>query len=324
MDELHERLKRGEVIILDGAIGSELQAMGVPMDGAAWCAVALKTHADTVRELHEDYIRAGADVITTNTYSSARHNLEEAGLGGLTRELNLRSVQLAKEARDRAAGGRRVFIAGALSNFGAFPETVGRKPPPAERLRAAYEEQAELLAEGGADLLALEMVRDLEHGRHLMEAAVATGLPVWVGFSCRIDEKGEVKLLGGDPQARRRRASIEGDVTLAQGIDTLMALGGHALTVMHSEVEDTAAALGVAREHWSEPIGAYPHSGYWKRPDWQFVDVIAPEDYLSQAQGWVRTGARIVGGCCGIGRAHIRMLKEGLPPRMDRTPVPSR
>jgi S-methylmethionine-dependent homocysteine/selenocysteine methylase len=318
MDELQERLKRGEVVILDGAIGSELQAMGVPMDDAAWCAVALKTHPETVRQLHEDYIRAGADVITTNTYSSARHNLEEAGLTGLTRELNLRAIQLAREARDRASGGRPVSIAGALSNFGAFSGTVGRKPPAAEHLRAAYREQAELLAEGGADLLALEMVRDLEHGEDLIRAALATGLPVWVGFSCRIDEKGDVKLLGGDPEARRRRASIEGDVTLRQGIDGLMRLGGHALTIMHSEVEDTAPALRVALDRWSGPIGAYPHSGYWKRPDWQFVNVVPPEDYLTQAREWVRMGVQIIGGCCGIGRAHIRRLREGLPARTSR------
>jgi methionine synthase I (cobalamin-dependent) len=168
MNELRDRLASGELLILDGAIGSELQTMHVPMDGAAWCAVALHTHPATVRQLHEDYIRAGADVITTNTYSSARHNLEEAGLGERTRELNIRAVALAKEARENAAGRRRVYIAGALSNFGAFPGTVGRPAPPTAQLRSAYNEQARLLAEGGADLLALEMVRDLEQGRYLL------------------------------------------------------------------------------------------------------------------------------------------------------------
>jgi len=319
MDELHDRLSHGEVIILDGAIGSELQAMGVPMDGAAWCAVALKSHPDTVRQLHEEYIRAGADVITTNTYSSARHNLDEAGLGERTRALNIRAVELAKEARENAARGRKVYIAGSMSNFGAFPETVGRPAPPSERLRASYTEQAELLAEGGVDLFALEMVRDLEQGRYLMEAALATGLPTWVGFSCRIDDEGAVKLLGRDPEVRRQRATTRESVAFASGIDALMALGGSALTVMHSEVGDTAPALRIALDHWRGPVGAYPHSGYWKRPDWQFVNVIPPDDYLARAREWVQMGAQIIGGCCGIGRAHIRALRDGLPARATRS-----
>jgi homocysteine S-methyltransferase len=317
MDKLHERLKGGEVLILDGAIGSELQMMGVPMDGAAWCATALKTHPDAVRQLHEDYIRAGADIISTNTYASARHNLQEAGLGEETRHLNLRAVELAKQARESAAGGRMVHIAGALSNCGAFPETVGRAAPPTEQLRASYDEQARLLAEGGADLLALEMVRDLEQGQYLLEAALATGLPTWVGFSCRVDDKGQMKLLGGDPEARRVRRTIEGDVAFGDAIKALMAVGGEVLTIMHSEVEDTGPALRIAREHWQGPIGVYPHSGYWRRPEWQFVDVIPPEDYLVQAGQWVQMGARIVGGCCGIGRAHIRALRRGLPLRAN-------
>ena len=103
MSDLRQRLDRGEVIVLDGAMGTELERRGVPMDDAAWSAAALITHPDTVREVHEDYIRAGADVIITNTFATARHVLEPAEMGGQFRELNTRAVTLAKQARENAA-----------------------------------------------------------------------------------------------------------------------------------------------------------------------------------------------------------------------------
>src|ERR687890_2752298 len=113
MSALRQRLDGGGVVLLDGAMGTELERRGVPMDNAAWSAAALITHPDTVREVHEDYVRAGADVITTNTFATARYVLEPAGMGEKLRELNVRAVTLAKEARDAADGW--VFIAGSLS-----------------------------------------------------------------------------------------------------------------------------------------------------------------------------------------------------------------
>src|SRR6267378_2533663 len=98
---LKARLDGGEVVILDGAVGTQLQS-----------------HPYTVRLMHESYIRAGVDIITVNSYSAARHNLVPIGLGDLTRELNLRSVVLAQEARDRCAKERPIYIAGSVSNYG--------------------------------------------------------------------------------------------------------------------------------------------------------------------------------------------------------------
>ena len=85
---LLNRLANNEIVILDGAVGTELQSLGFPIGVTAWAGVAQHTHPDTVQFMHEQYIHAGADIITTNTYSSARHCLEPLGLGELTRELN--------------------------------------------------------------------------------------------------------------------------------------------------------------------------------------------------------------------------------------------
>ena len=128
---LEARLAGKEVVILDGAVGTQLQKMGVPMSNLAWAATALQTHPYTVRLMHENYIRAGVDIITVNSYSAARHNLAPLGLGDLTCELNLRAVVLAREARDRCAKERPVYIAGSVSNYGmrtgveVTPEGVG-------------------------------------------------------------------------------------------------------------------------------------------------------------------------------------------------------
>src|SRR5262249_59101739 len=105
------------------------------------------------------YIKAGADIITTNSYASARHNLEPLGMGDLTAELNLRSVVLAQEARDRVARDRPVYIAGSVSNFGlgtgSEPRGARAVRPgniTAEQAQANLREQAEILGEAGVDL----------------------------------------------------------------------------------------------------------------------------------------------------------------------------
>ena len=121
--DLKDRIDRGEVVILDGAIGTQLQAMGVPMDPVAWCGPANITHPSSVVQMHERHILAGADVITTNTFSTVRPMLENAGYGPYVREINARAAHLAQEARDRVAGDRPVYIGASISSH-----IVGRNP----------------------------------------------------------------------------------------------------------------------------------------------------------------------------------------------------
>ncbi len=214
MKKLQERIAQGEVIILDGATGTELERRGVPMHGEAWSAAALYTHPEVVRQVHEDYIRAGADIIITNTFASARHTLERTEMAGQVRELNIRAVTLAKEAGEAAAGDRPVYIAGSMSTSfrGGIQET-----------RANYKEQAEILTEVGADFLIMEMMVDVEQYAYAIEAAVSMGIPVWVGFSCEIsDDDSQVVLL---------RSKGE---TFAGALNTLLPIGGSLVSVMHS------------------------------------------------------------------------------------------
>jgi S-methylmethionine-dependent homocysteine/selenocysteine methylase len=300
---LRERLARGDVVILDGATGTELERRGVPMDGQAWSATANLTHPDVVRGVHEDYIRAGADVIITNTFATARCHLEAAGLGERVAEVNRRAVELAREARDRVASGRDVWVAGSMSTMapGADPE----RRPPVLRLTEMLGEQADILARAGVDLLVLEMMRDVQYAAGAVDAARATGLPLWVGFSCRQAADGGVYMFGG----------IRENLPFADVIAPVMARGGSLLAVMHSEIRDTGPALEIAKQHWKGPLAAYPESGSFTMPNWQFVDV-APEDFVAHAADWLRQGMQVLGGCCGLGPEHIRLLRERLPARM--------
>jgi homocysteine S-methyltransferase len=97
-----------------------------------------------------------------------------------------------------------------------------------------------------------------------------------------------------------------------KAIEQVMAVGGSALLMMHSDLNVTQPALKVMRAHYQGPIGAYPNAGYWQRPQWAFVDQVTPEAYLAEATQWVQLGGQIVGGCCGIGPDHIRALRQGL------------
>ncbi len=315
---LDRRLQNREVILLDGAVGTQLQAMHVPMNKHAWAAEALHTHPFTVRRMHENYIAAGVDVITANTYASARHNLEPLGLGDLTAELNLRAVMLAQDARDHAAKARPVYIAGSVSNFGLLaglasysPEDYAqyfahRSEVSESQARANLREQADLLAEAGVDLLLVEATGSTVQRKWVLEACAATGLPVWVGFKCH-QEPGDATV----------RIGYRSEAALADEFEEVMALGGSAVNVFHTGVETSSAAIPVLRDLWKGPLGVYPeadrHDYVAAYRDPTEETRVSPDDFVRSARGWVDQGVQIIGGCCGIELDHIRPLREALP-----------
>lgn len=314
--QLALRLSQRETVILDGAIGTQLQQMGVPMNHRAWAAIALEDHPFTVRRLHENYIRAGVDVITVNTYASARHNLEPIGLGDKTTELNLRAVMLAQDARDRCAKDRPIYIAGSVSNFGLLAGAEpgwagltyfkGRSEITDAQAQANLREQADILAEAGVDFLLAEPTGSTIQRRWVVEACVATGLPVWTGFKCRQD--------AGDATVRVGYGSEE---PLADAFESVTALGGTVVTLFHSPIEATNAALSIVKQKWHGPLAIYPEAD---RQD--YVDTyrdqsvptrVTPEEFVGEAKQWVNQGVQIIGGCCGIEMEYIRPLRDALP-----------
>jgi len=317
---LRARLDANEVILLDGAIGTQLQNMQAPMNNQAWAAAALETHPFTVRRMHENYIDAGVDVITTNTYSAGRQNLEPLGLIEKLEELNLRAVMVAQDARDARAKDRPVYIAGSVSNFGLVaggePEWKdfikksgklmhGRSETSDEQARSNLREQAEILAEAGVDFMIAEATGSTEQRHWVIEACVSTGLPVWAGFKCRLDPDGELKV------------GYRSEETFESTLDPLLAIGAEVATIFHSTVEATTAALPVMQKHWTGPIGLYPDAD--RRDyvatyrDGTQATAVNPDEYVGITKDWVNNGAQIIGGCCGFEIEYIRPLREALP-----------
>ena len=308
-EELSGRLAGGELVIIDGGMGSQLQAEGVPMDDVAWSARANLDQPDAVQRVHEEYIRAGAEVIIANTFAASRAGLEPAGLGDRVAEANRGAMRAALRARDAAAT-RPVAVAGSMSSFCPIAMDRGAlgtplSSPAAEDPRfpslADFREQAGLLAEAGADLIALEMIDGQGYGRAAVQAAAETGLPVWLGVSpARLDDGtlGTFPELGDDDSL---------DDLLRALVDPALA----AVTVMHADPEVTLDAIGVIRRHYAGPIGVYAETGNWQPPNWVF-DGLIPDEYLQQAATWADHGAQLIGGCCGTGPGHIRVLADGL------------
>ena len=294
VEEWHGCLDRGEILLLDGGTGTELERRGVPMNSAAWCGTAALEHQDAIRDLHEDYIRAGADAIITNTFATHRPLLEAAGLGDQVAVIVRRAVEAALEARERA-GCPGVLVAGSMSTMPAN-NIQGGYPPDDEQM-AAYREQCGLLAEAGVDVIALEMMQFHERAVLAFRAARETGLPVWLGVSAR-----------KDPDSGAITPFNWPDESFEELLDTLVPLGPSIVHVMHSEIAAVPEAVAMVQNRWDGPVGVYPESGYFTMPNWNFVDVIDPADLLEEARGWVAAGVQIVGGCCGLGPEHIRAL----------------
>ena len=308
MATLSETLNRGATLIMDGGVSTEFERRGVSMDAEMWSATAHRSHPDIVRRVHEDYIRAGSEVITANTFATARHVLEAIGLGEETAAINKEAVEIAKQARDNAAAGD-VWIAGSMSSMPPLSEM--RMTPHGPGAAGNYHELAGILAESGVDLIVTEMMLDHVNAPIVVEAALATGLPVWIGFSAAL-EADSGRVIGWQTRTEFRDMPAEdfGDV-----IDSVIGLGGEAAGVMHSQIPATGPALDVLSERWSGPKLAYAETGIFKNPDWEFVEIVSPEDYASTVEVWVRDkGVQIVGGCCGTGPEHIRALKERLRP----------
>jgi len=306
MATLSERLDNNEIILLDGGVSTEIQKRGVPLDPNVWSGLTTKTHPHEVRQVHEDYIRAGSQVITANTYSTARHVLESINLGHEAKALNFKSVQIAKEARDNAADGD-VWIAGSMSSM---PPLQGNREVVIDKhAEVSYQELAEVLAEAGVDLIIAEMMRDIENATMVIKAAVSTGLPVWIGYSTMMAEDGiDVKSLRW-----KSTDSTDSAHDFATLVNTLSPLGGEAAGIMHTQVSDIEPALAVLGNRWSGPKLAYAETGRFLMPEWNFEEICSPQEYAARAASWIKKyGVQIVGGCCGTGPEHIRALRDHL------------
>lgn len=300
-------LADGKIVLMDGAMGTELDRRNVPMHGKAWSAAAMTTHPKEVCSVHADYIRGGAHMHITNSFALARHVLEPAGFGDEVESFNALSVSLCRDTLGEHDAQAPQWLAGSLSTFSAQSDR-SRLPDPV-KLQANYEEQAKILSDAGVDLFTLEMLCDTGLTRAALNATLPFGLPIILGFTCKWDGKGPGVLTRSDEMGL---SPLHLDTVLTELLPELPADASIIMSIMHSDLDVSDAALDVLRKHWSGPVAVYPNSGRFEYPQWQFDEVCAPAEFVDAAQGWIDRGVGIIGGCCGVGPAHIAALGQHL------------
>jgi homocysteine S-methyltransferase len=291
---LMDRIEAGEQVFIDGATGTEIERRGVPQLDNAWNGGGALSHPEILRVVHEDYIRAGAEILISNTFATLRSALRDAGVEKDFDAYNRRGVELACEAR-AALGANAVVVAGGISHW-----SWSGNHPILEELRDNATEQAAIMKDAGADLIMLEMMSKVEPMLAVLDGVQGCGLPVWVGLSCKLDSNGTPRLYDSD--------NTIGEQTLADAIDALNGRNVPLISIMHTEVSYVDACLDVVEKMWAGPVGVYAHSGNYVGGKWVFNSVITPVDYAAAAEGWRNRGVRVIGGCCGVGPIHIRAL----------------
>ena len=288
------RLKKPEPVLLDGATGTELTRRGVDTGLPLWSANALLTEegARVLQQIHADYLAAGAEIITANTFRTHVRALAPSGNGRRALELTRRAVEIARDAIAETPGDTPRFAAGSISTLEDCyrPDLV----PADDECRTEHSERVHHLVESGVDLFLLETFNSIREAVIAARLATITGTPVIVSFVC--DPKG--RILSGE--------------ALTEAADHLLPLGVAALGVNCGPTPGLSAPLAELRTACGPdfPLIAYGNVGY---PDekvgWVNTDAEDPFVYCQHAALWP---ARIIGGCCGTTPAHISQLKAVL------------
>lgn len=286
------RLADGGRLLMDGGTGSELQRRGLNVAKSSggtnvgpWSARALGEAPDAVREVHEDYLRVGADIIITNSFYSSRTRLDMDGIGDRWEEYTRLAGELAVQARDNVDPD--AFVAGGIA------PSRGDSPKIAQEMT----EQSEVLAAAGVDLMLPEYVGSIDDCVTAVDACATVGLPVFLG----------VKMVSR---------------FLADPGPLVQALKGRrvdAILGMCSAPADISATLPGLRAAFDGVVGAYANIGYGSddadpsNPDKQVRTIEwgenTPERYAEYGREWLDMGAQIVGGCCATGPEHIDALR---------------
>lgn len=295
-----------KTVILDGGMGRELERVGAPFRQPEWSALALIEAPRYVREVHDGYIAAGADVITTNSYAVVPFHIGEERFAAEGHTLAALSGTIAREAADAAK--HPVRVAGSLPPvFGSY------QPELFDPARAG--ELLSVLVDGLApsvDLWLAETQSSLIEVKAAHEAIRATGKPLWISYTLRDDIA---------PEAMAE-AQLRSGETVADGARLAAELEAEALLFNCAMPEVMDAAILAAKQVFDElgkdiPIGVYANAFPSQQGDDEANETVTeiradldPDAYGAWAQRWVKNGAGIIGGCCGIGTNHIHALSN--------------
>ena len=321
-EKITDRLTRGDMLLMDGGTGSELQRRGVNVlegvehGGWAWSATANLRAPKVVQQVHQDYLRVGADIILSNNFWTIPTRLAEIGEADRWREYAQAAAENAIKARDEM--NPEAYVAGAMA-AASLQNKNSAEAPDIEQLgeKAYHDEYADhagLLADAGVDLIMAEYIGTIPDAVGAVDACAEAGLPVFLGL---------------------RHIGTNGTLHYGDTFEELIAaLAGHpvnAILLMCSNPEAITVGLPLLRAAYDGPIGAYPNLGYnptgpvanWpvltnqkpsSGPDVFQTAEYPPTRVAEFAAQWKGMGAQIIGGCCASGPEHVMAICEVVKP----------
>jgi homocysteine S-methyltransferase len=286
MNRFLQRLADPQPILLDGAMGTELEHRGIDTSTPIWSALALLEAPHLIEQIHREYLDAGAEIITTNTFRTHRRNLEKVGLGDEAARLTSLAVGIAQAAV--RVSGKAAFVAGGIS---PLEDSYTLAPLPREAYVREHQEMARNLAAAGVDLLLLETMKEIAESEAAAEAAAATRLPFGVSFICKLDGR----LFSGE--------------SLAEAVRRVEPHGPAFVGVNCTAAPSIGVALAELRAATKLPISVYANPSHTEDyQHWGESEAAEPAAYARLAAEWLQGGAKLIGGCCGTTPEHIAHL----------------
>jgi homocysteine S-methyltransferase len=290
---------------IDGGLATELEARGHDLRHQLWSARLLASDPDAIREVHLAYFRAGARVAISASYQASRTGFRAVGMDADEADALLRrSVRLAQQARDQArAEGVQgpLLVAASVGPYGAIrhdgSEYRGHYGISRAELSAFHAERLDVLANAGPDLLAVETIPDVEEAEVLVEQLAAFGdVPAWVAFSCA----DQTRTCAGQRFAEAVAVAASAPSTVAVGVNC-------------SAPQHVEGLLAQARTVTDLPLVVYPNAGgTWDATSGKWTDVVSKDLPPELVRRWVRAGATLVGGCCGLGPEAVGVIAQTL------------
>lgn len=277
-----------KILILDGAMGTMLQERGL-QPGQSPEELNL-TMPEVVASVHRDYIKAGADIIITNTFGGTRFKLDHYGLGDRLAEINTRAVEIA-----RSVAGTSAYVGASIGPTGQFVEPLGEVP--FDRMKEAFREQAEALVAAGADLISLETFLDIKECRAAVIAIREVSATIPVIAMLTFDDNGR-SVLGTPPEAAA--------ITLtAAGADIVGSNCGLGVDGIYDILCRMRTVTGL-------PLISQANAGLPQLIGDKTIFPGTPDEMAAYHQRMAELGVRIIGGCCGTTPEHIRVMKQAL------------